>query len=79
MASMVAAGMMWLKNVIKITNKITAIILFACRVSEKVYSLLAGMLMETYPMGFLYIMPGNVVCVIACIGIMNLIVWRRRY
>jgi len=79
MASMVAAGMIWLKNVIKITNKITAIILFACRVSEKVYSLLAGMLMETYPMGFLYIMPGNVVCVIACIGIMNLIVWRRRY
>jgi len=77
MASMVAAGMMWLKNVIKITNKVTAIILFACRVSEKVYSLLAGLLMETYPVGFLYIMPGNVVCIIACICIMNLIVRKK--
>jgi len=76
-ASMFAAGMLWLKNVIKLNNKITAIICFASRVSEKVYSLVGGMLMETYPVGFLYVMSGNVVCIIVCICIMNLIAWKK--
>ena len=45
---MFAAGMLWVKNVLKLNNKITGLICFAHSGSVQVYSLVTGM-MEEHP------------------------------
>ena len=76
-AAMFAAGMLWIQNVVKLNNKITAIICFSCRISEQTYSVISGNLVETVPMGLMYLMSGNVAAVICSLTTMYFIASRR--
>ena len=71
--SMFAAGMLWLKELVPINNKITAVICFAARLSEQSYSMGIGHIIENHPMYFLYVMSGNILTIIICLGVMKII------
>ena len=51
---------------------------FAARGSEQFYSVVVGWMVEAAPMGFMYVMSGNVVCIILCLGCMHLIAATRK-
>ena len=70
---MVAAGMLWLKEMVPINNKVTAMICFASRLSEQSYSMGIGHIIEDHPMYFLYVMSGNILTIIICLGVMKII------
>ena len=72
-AAMFAAGMLWVKNVVKLNNKITGLICFAHSGSVQVYSLVTGLVIEEHPAWFLYIMSGTAVCITASFTMMSLI------
>ena len=76
-SALFAGCMLWIQNFIRLNNRLTAIICFSCRISEQVFSLATGMIIENYPMSFLYLMSGNVVFLIAAFSIMNIIVNRN--
>ena len=71
--SMFAAGMLWLKELVPINNKITAIICFAARLAEQSYSMGIGSIIEKHPIYFMYVMSGNIFCIIICLGVMKII------
>jgi len=71
--SMVAAGMLWLKELVPFNNKVTAMICFAARLSEQSYSMGIGHIIEDHPMYFLYVMSANILCIIICLAFMKII------
>ena len=71
--SMFAAGMLWLKELVPINNKITAIICFAARLSEQSYSMGIGYIIEDHPMYFMFVMSANIVTIIICLGGMKIV------
>ena len=71
--SMFAAGMLWLKELVPINNKVTAVICFAARLSEQSYSMGIGHIIEDQPMVFMYVMSGNILTIIICLGVMKII------
>ena len=100
-AAMFAAGVLWLRGVITVDNKVinkkksgqtvenilyillylhqvTGVVCFAVRVSEQVYSMVSGWILDTRPRGFLYLMAANMVCVISCLAILNIIARRKQ-
>ena len=56
----------------------TGVVCFAVRVSEQVYSTVSGWILDTRPRGFLYLMAANMVCVISCLAILNIIARRKQ-
>ena len=70
---MFAAGMLWVKNVVRLNNKITGLICFSCLCSEQLYSLVTGLVIEEHPRWFLYIMSANTAAVILCLLLMHFI------
>ena len=71
--SMVAAGMLWLKELVPFNNKVTAMICFAARLSEQSYSMGIGQIIEDHPMYFMYVMSANILCIIICLAFMKII------
>ena len=71
--SMFAAGMLWLKELVPINNKITAVICFAARLSEQSYSMGIGYIIEDHPMYFMFVMSANIVTIIICLGGMKIV------
>ena len=63
---------------VRLNNKITAVLCFAARGSEQFYSVVVGWMVEAAPMGFMYVMSGNVACIILCLGCMHLIAATRK-
>ena len=59
-------------------HKVTGMVCFAVRVSEQVYSMVSGWILDTRPRGFLYLMAANMVCVISCLAILNIIARRKQ-
>ena len=76
-AAMFAAGMLWVKNVVRLNNKITGLICFSCLCSEQLYSLVTGLVIEEHPRWFLYIMSANTAAVILCLLVMHFIASKK--
>ena len=70
---MFAAGMLWLKELVPINNKITAMICFAARLSEQSYSMGIGLIILDQPMYFMHVMSANILCIIICLAFMKII------
>ena len=75
---MVAAGMLWINELVPINNKITALICFAARLSEQSYSIGIGHIIKDHPMYFMYVMSGNIFFVIICLILMKIIAYTNK-
>ena len=76
-AAIFAAGMLWVKNVVRLNNKITGLICFSCLCAEQLYSLVTGLVIEEHPRWFLYIMSANIAAVILCLLVMHFIASKK--
>ena len=60
-ASLFASGMLWVRSVIPVTNKVGAVFTMACSVGTQVFSVVIGHYIETQAMVFIYIVMGTLV------------------
>ena len=60
-ASLFASGMLWVRSVIPVTNKVGAVFTMAFSVGAQIYSIVIGHYIETQAMVFIYIVMGTLV------------------
>lgn len=72
-ASIFASGMLWLKNVIPVTNKVGSVPIVSCCLAAQVYSIVIGNYIESTPMVFIHLMTGTMMCLVISFGLANIV------
>merc|ERR1712142_66079 len=72
-ASLFASGMLWLRSVIPVTNRVGAVVTMSCCIGAQVYSIVIGAYIETQAMVFIYLMLGTVVALTITFGLASLL------
>jgi len=70
-ASLFASGMLWIKNVLTVTNRIGAVITMSCSIGSQVYCMVIGTYIESDPMLFMHLMTGTLITLFLCFGLAN--------
>jgi len=83
-ASLFASGMLWVKNVIPVTNKVGAVFTMSCSIAAQVYSMAIGSYIENQPMVFIHLMTGTMMGLVVSFSLANIVAtsvrrgWRKQ-
>jgi len=72
-ASVFASGMLWVKEILPVTNRVGSVFIMSCSSACQVYAMLIGGYMEDQPMMFPYITAGTVVGLMVCFTLANIV------
>jgi len=72
-APLFASGMLWVKNVIPVTNKVGAVFTMGCSIGTQVYCMVIGSYIESQAMVFMYLMTGTLLSFALCFGLANIV------
>jgi len=68
-ACLFAAGLLWLKDVLTISNRIGATLTIAMNMATQIYGFIIGSIIEAHPMIFIHLMTGTAVALVVIFAI----------
>jgi len=74
-ASAFASGMLWIKNHVKVTNKVGSVFTFTCSIASQTYTILIGSYIEEHPCIFIHLMTLSSVLLILFFTFANCLVY----
>jgi len=74
-ASVFGSGMLWMKNHVKVTNKVGSVFTFTCTIAAQTYTILIGSYIEVHPWVFLHLMTLSSVLLILFFTFANCLVY----
>ncbi|XP_023330395.1 uncharacterized protein LOC111702846 [Eurytemora carolleeae] len=75
-----STGLLWLKDILQINNKVGAVLTVSCNISVQLYCLMIGSVIDEAPMKFMQLMSITAISLIILFGLTSLLAahFRRR-